>query len=430
MKKQVISSMLLMLEHVVTIISALLFVSICTNQLTIADWGTVSVNQYFFSLLGVFLTLSLNAITMQRVCMNPKLAGAYMGTTLAFQLLSTLIVGILVLSYVYLRQSSVDFITITLVFVLTNLMRRAEIFSVCWKALEKPDLIVKSRLIAKLAMAFYAVCLYFLDITDLRYYAIGYLIDSIVFCVMTFIVMKSLGMALKVRMRLGLLMLNRVRSEIPNNLFITFALALPLVLLEQYWGVETLAPLSISLILITTCMNAGNAICDGFYRYFVDNESDFTGNQMLFSSYIFVTFWLTVLFVFFLYVTGGAIITFVFGAKYEPYQNQIISTLLILCVTVPSRILYRIVYLEGLQRYNKYRVIPGAVMSLVICVLFVNQHGAYAAILSLFCYYLVGDLVGYLLHKKIRHIGFLFFKSIFTKEGLKSACLLLQPRPR
>jgi len=425
MKKQITSSILLMSEHLFTVISALLFVSICTNQLTIADWGTISVNQYFFSLLGVFLTLSLNAITMQRICMKPKLVGAYVGTALIFQLLSTLIVGTLVLSYVYFRQSSIDFIVVTVVFVLTNLMRRAEIFSVCWKALERPELIVKSRLISKLAMAVYAVSLYSLDITDLKYYAIGYLIDSIVFCVMTFIVIKNVKMVLKVRIRLGLLMLIRVRSEIPNNIFITFALSLPVVLLEYYKGAEALAPLSISLILIATFMNAGNAICDGFYRYFVDNNIDFTGNQMIFTSYIFVTFWLTVLFVSFLYMTGGDIITFVFGIQYEPYKNQIISTLLILCVTVPSRILYRIVYLEGLQRYNKYRVMPGAVISLVIAVLFVSDYGAYAAICALFCYYVVGDLVGYLFHKKIRHIGVLFFRSIFTKEGLNSARMLL-----
>ena len=430
MKKQFTSSVFLILEHALTVIAALLFVSICTNQLTVADWGTISANQYFFSLLGVFLTLSLNAIIMQRACIKSNLVGAYMGTALMFQLASTVIMGTMILSYVYLRQSSFDFIVVTVVFVLTNLMRRAEVFSVAWKALERPELIVKSRMVAKLAMTIYVVCLYALDITDLKYYSLGYLIDSVVFCLFSFILIRNLGMKLKVRLKLGLLLLRRVRSEIPNNIFITSALSLPLVLLEYSKGVEALAPLSISLILITTFMNVGNAICDGFYRYFVDNEGDANGNRVLFSSYIFVTFWLTVLFVAFLYMTEGKIITFVFGAKYEPYQHQIISTLLILCVTMPSRILYRIVYLEGLQSYNKYRVVPGAFLSLLTAVLFVNEYGAYAAISALFFYYLVGDLLGYLIHHKIRHIGVLFFKSVLTKEGVNSARLLLQSRPR
>lgn len=430
MKKQFTSSIFLILEHSLTVIAALLFVSICTNQLTVADWGTISANQYFFSLLGVFLTLSLNAITMQRACMKSNLVGAYMGTALMFQLASTFIMGTLILSYVYLRQSGFDFVIVTVVFVLTNLMRRAEVFSVAWKALERPELIVKSRMVAKLAMTVYVVSLYVLDISDLKYYALGYLIDSLVFCLFSFLLIRNQGVRLKVRFRLGLLLLRRVRSEIPNNIFITSALSLPLVLLENEKGVEALAPLSISLILVTTFMNVGNAICDGFYRYFVDNEGDSNGNRVLFSSYIFVTFWLTVLFIAFLFMTEGKVITLVFGSKYEQYQNQILSTLLILCVTVPSRILYRIVYLEGLQSYNKYRVIPGAFLSLLTAVLFVSEYGAYAAISALFFYYLVGDLFGYILHRKIRHIGVLFFKSILTLEGLNSARLLLQSRSR
>jgi O-antigen/teichoic acid export membrane protein len=428
MKKQFNSSILLILENVLIVGSALIFVSICTNQLTIADWGTISANQYFFSLLGVFLTLSLNAITMQRICMNSKLVGSYLGTALTFQLVSTLFISVLIFSYVYFRQSSIEFIAITIIFILTNLMRRAEIFSVALKAFERPDLIIKIRFFSKLAMAIYVTSLYFFDITDLRYYAIGYLVDSIIYCFLSLIVFRALGIKLKVRFRLGLLMLLRVRSEIPNNILITVALSLPLVLLEYYKGVEALAPLSISLLLMTTFMNAGNAICDGFYRYFVDNSADRIGNRILFSSYIFITFWITILLVSFLYVTEGRIITFIFGAKYQPYIHQIISILVILCITMPSRILYRIVYLEGLQKYNKFRVVPGAFISLLISVLLISNHGAYASIIALFFYYLVGDLLGYLVHSKIRHIGILFFKAIFTMEGFKSARLLLQFR--
>lgn len=422
--------MFLILEHALTVFSALLFVSICTNQLSLSDWGTISANQYYFSLFGVFLTLSLNAISMQRSCMKPQLIGNYIGTALMFQLVSTLIMGALILSYVMLRQSSLDFIFVTIVFVLTNLMRRTEVFCVAWKAMEKPELIVKSRLLAKIAMIAYVVCLYVTDLTDMKYYAVGYLIDSTVFSLISFFVIRRYRIKIKVNINLGLILLNRVRSEIPNNILITSALSLPLVLLENSKGVEALAPLSISLLLITTFMNIGNAICDGFYRYFVDNEGDAKGNRLLFSSYIFITFWLSVLFILFLYLTEGEIITFVFGSKYEQYKHQILFTLVILCVTVPSRIFHRIVYLEGLQSYNKYRVIPGAFFSLLTTVIFVYEYGAYASISALFFYYLVGDLLGYFVHNKIRHIGFLFFKSIFTLEGINSAYLLLQSRSR
>jgi O-antigen/teichoic acid export membrane protein len=426
MKKQFTSSLVLILEYSLTAIVTLLFVSVCTNQMTIADWGTISVNQYFFGLLGVFLTLSLNAISMQRICLKSDFVGTYIGTVLIFQLASTLVVGILILSYVYFKQSSFDFIIVTLIFSLTNLMKRAEVLNIAWKALELPKLIIKSRFFAKLAMFVYVVSLYFCDVTDLKYYAFGYLIDSSVFCLFSFFTVKKMGIMLKIRLKVGMLLLYRVKSEIPNNILITSALSLPMVLLEYYKGVEYLAPISISLLLITTFMNIANAICDGFYRFIVDNKRNFNGMRILFSAYIFFAFWLAVAVVVFLFFTDGKIITFVFGAKYETYKHQIISTLIILCVTLPSRILFKLVYLEGLQIYNKYRVIPGSFLSLFVTIFFINDYGVYAAISALFVYYLVGDILGYLMHYKIRHIGLLFLKSIFTREGVNSARLLLQ----
>ncbi len=432
MKKQFNASLLLMIEQILIMGSTFIFTALCARAISVEELGVVSSSQYIFSLLGVFSTLSLNAITLQVLCTKEYKQGEIVGTVLFFQIVCSVLVAASIALYAWLVKDGTVYLMVALILGTSVIFRRAEVFHIFWKAEENAKVITTIRFYSRLIALLYVLILFISEVDSIGLYILYFVIDAFGFAslsMMAFILKDK--RRLRVNFSLGFELIKRIYNEIPNNLIITVALALPIVYLEQQHGPSSVAALSISLAVIGAIKNLANALCDGYYRFVVERSvtSNFDSSD-IYRTYIFISFYLMLGFFFVNWAVGAEPYLWIFGEKYAPYSEVFIYSNLILLILVPSRVLFRAVYVEGLQKYNFIRVVPAGVLSVLASLYLIPPLGIQGAIVSLLVYYLIGDCLGYFMFHKLRGVFWLFAESIFTSKGGQSAYMLLQPRSR
>lgn len=410
---QIKNSLLLVLEQAVIILSTFGFTVFAARSLSLEDYGTLSLAQYFFTFFGVFLTLSLNAITFQRLCEDINCSDEVLGSAYITQLLSSTFIAGILYCYYYLSDYKEDTVLLVLMFGLVNIFRRADLFQVYWKAKEFTIRSTVGRIVARLLGGLYLVAIYFSESVTILSIVGYFIVEALSYLILMHLSFKQDQRSIRFKFSVAVDMLNRVKSEIPNNFILSIALSLPLITLEKIYGAEAIAPLSLALLCLSVFMNLANSFCDGFYHKMVNDnnsKSKFVG------FYIRITFTFAALVFCCNILFGDYVITFVFGEKYSTSHDVFVWVSAFLFISLPTRVLFRLVYMGGLQRFNKYRVLPASVLSILSSIYIIPEYGIYGAIFSLAVYYLVGDLLGYFFKKQFCHIGLVFFQSLVFKE--------------
>lgn len=411
--KQIKNSMLLVLEQAVIILSTFGFTVFAARTLSLEEYGTLSLAQYFFTFFGVFLTLSLNAITFQRLCEDINCSDEVLGSAYIIQLFSSAFIAVILYCYYYFSDYKQETILLVLMFGLVNIFRRADLFQVYWKAKEFTIRSTVGRIVARLLGALYLVVIYFFESVTILSIVGFFILESLSFLILMHFSFKQEQRSVRFNFSVAVDMLNRVKSEIPNNFILSIALSLPLITLEKTYGAESIAPLSLALLCLSVLMNVANSFCDGFYRKMVNDENS---KSKFVGFYIRITFAFAALVLCCNILFGDYVIIFVFGEKYSSSHDVFVWVSAFLFISLPSRVLFRLVYMDGLQRYNKYRVLPASVLSILSSIYIIPEYGIYGAIFSLAIYYLIGDLLGYFFKKQFSHIGLAFFQSLVFKK--------------
>ena len=410
---QIKNSLLLVLEQAVIILSTFGFTVFAARSLSLEEYGTLSLAQYFFTFFGVFLTLSLNAITFQRLCEDINCSDEVLGSAYITQLLSSTLIAVILYCYYYLSGYKQDTVLLVIMFGLVNIFRRADLFQVYWKAKEFTIRSTAGRIVARLLGALYLVAIYFAEAVTILSIVGYFIVEAFLYLILMHLSFKQDQHSIRFKFSVAVDMLNRVKSEIPNNFILSIALSLPLITLEKIYGAEAIAPLSLALLCLSVFMNVANSFCDGFYRKMVNDDNS---KSKFVGFYIRITFAFAALVFSCNILFGGYVITFVFGDKYSSSHDVFVWVSAFLFITLPTRVLFRLVYMGGLQRFNTYRVLPASVLSILSSIYIIPGYGVYGAIFSLAVYYLVGDLLGYFFKKQLSYIGLAFFQSLVFKE--------------
>ena len=272
--KQIKNSFLLILEQAVIILSTFGFTIFAARTLSLEEYGTLSLTQYFFTFFGAFLTLSLNAITFQRLSEDINCADEVFGSAYLVQLLSSALVTGVLYCYFNLSDYKSDTVLLVLMFGLVSIFRRADLFQVYWKAKEFTIRSTIGRIIARFLGAQYLVAIYVTESVTLISLVGYFIVEAASYLVLMHLSFKQEQRRILFNFGVALDMLNRVKSEIPNNFLISIALALPLIILEKTYGTAAIAPFALALLCLSVFMNVGNAFCDGFYRKMVSDERE------------------------------------------------------------------------------------------------------------------------------------------------------------
>lgn len=419
MRKNVLSpqfqnSLFLATEHAIIVASTFAFSIFAARVLSLEDFGTLALAQYLFTFCSAFLTLSLNALTLQKLCEDLETADTVLGTAYLTQLASSAVVALTIYFYCLFTNKTQETVTLVIILGLVNILRRADIFQVYWKAKELSIRSAVARVIARAAGILYIIFIYASEAVTVLTAAGYFVVEALIYLICVHLAFYNNGRRLRLKLRLAFQLLSQVKSEIANNFVLSIVLALPMIVLERYSGAEALAPLSLALMFLSVFMNLGNAFCDGFYRKMVKYQE----SQKLFvASYIRISIIFSLLIVGLNLFIGDSVIQLLFGDKYKAGHDVFILVSVILFVTLPTRILFRLVYMAGLQKYNKYRILPASFLSALASVYFIPNYGVYGAISSLMTYYLVGDFLGYFLSRKLRPIGLEFMGALKIRGG-------------
>lgn len=428
MRKITISGALLVLEQLVLASSTFIFAILATNSLSVEQYGFLSVNQYLLVLCGVVVTLSLNGILFQRLCtaISNKVKSSLLGTVLLVQVLMSCIAALMI--SLYNSSSSTEIFLIGVVFGVANIFRRFEVFSYFWKSQIKSQPILVARFFSRVLALIYVFILFVYEKNEPILFSLYFLVEAAVYAAFLY---YSYGGKLgkEVRFRYSLLfpLLNKVKSEIINNFAIALSLSLPVIMLAQSQHSGYVAPLSLALTLLTLFSNISNAICDSFYKT-ISTTKSLDKKLRLAENYIRVSFLFSLILIFTFNFLGGWIISTLFGNKYLPYIEVFYWVSYLLIFVLPSRILFKLVYMVDAQSKNKFRVLPASFFSMLVSILFIEDYGVMASVLAFFSYYIIGDLLGYLLNNKLRPFGLLYFKAIFSWRGWVDAYLYVQLR--
>lgn len=417
-EKNFFSTIYLLLDKFFVVISSFLIQYLAVISLSKEDWGTfVSVN-YYYGLVGTFLTLSLNEYVLKKLTERNN-TKSVISTAIFLQLISTIIVLVVINFYFYIYIDDKLFHALACISAIAIITRKSQITEQFFKVNDKGALVTKSRLISRISASAYILFLFFYGI-DVLSFAFWVVIDSLIYHgLLLFFYFKSSG---KVSFALNVItpkkFIKDTWKEIISKFLISFSLALPIVLLSSY-DKDLVADVGVIIMIMSLIISTFNLINESVYRKMsnlrLSSQKDF---HSLLSFFLVTSFFFPIILVIIMNGLNLNIFSFIFGERYSNVQDDFYVYLYFMPIILPTLLVNKIVFMEDTYKENFKRFLPAAILTIFISFPLVSEFKVLGVVFSIAIFYITSNFIFLIFVKEQRHILWLFLKQLFRLKNL------------
>mgnify|MGYP001408749749 CR=1 FL=1 len=417
-EKNLFSTAYLLLDKIFVVISSFLIQYLAVISLSKEDWGTfISVN-YYYGLIGTFLTLSLNEYVLKKLT-ESKNTTSVISTAIFLQLVSTIFVLALINFYFYVYLDDQLFLALACISAIAIITRKSQITEQFFKVNDKGSLVTKSRFISRISASAYILFIFFngIDILSFAYWVV---IDSLIYHgLLLFYYFKNSGrVSFAPNIITPKIFLKDIWREVISKFLISFALAFPIVLLSSY-DKNLVADIGVIIMVMALLISTFNLINESVYRKMSDlrlsSKKDY---HSLLSFFLITSFLFPIILIIILNIFNLNVFSIIFGERYSNVQNDFYIYLYFMPIILPTLLVNKIVFMENIYKSNFKRFIPASVITIILSFPLVSELKVSGVIFSIAFFYITSNFIFLIFIKEQRQILWLFLKQLFRLKNL------------